>query len=80
MRINDGELFIPRHQAGTASLRIAQNAMASGRKERETFLALAIPLHGEPGNNGYPVTMRRVKQRFQLRVVGWGGNVVARAC
>ena len=71
MRINNAKLFLSRHQAGSATLRVAKDALTSGGEERETFLALTIPLHGEPGNHGYPVTMRRVEQRFQLGVAGW---------
>ncbi|BFT82069.1 hypothetical protein GVv1_28610 [Enterobacter pseudoroggenkampii] len=72
MRINNAELFLPRHQAGTATLRVAQDAVTGGREEREAFLALTVPFQGEPGNHGNPVKMCRVKQRFQLRVIGWG--------
>ena len=52
MCIKDAKVFIPRHQARSAPLRIAQNAMASGRKQHKAFLALAILFQGEPGNNG----------------------------
>ena len=56
MRINNRQLFISRHRAGSAS-RGSAGCCAGTAKQGEALYALTIQIKGQTSNDGDPVTL-----------------------